>query len=116
MLAGINPLELQPSSNGITASLAAAHTTVDTLEEIPILKQEAKDSAANSLEKDKTIENQKKVLADTEAEFGTCKQTIKDKDTACKKEIASVKASARKHSLMTALGAFVGGIILGHRF
>lgn len=116
-LLSLPPTEIKPTADGLLASAVAAHATVDALEELPVLKQEEKEAIANSADKDSVIQSQKKVIADSETELLTCKKTITDQDTACKKEIKAVKAAARKHNFMSALGAFIGGFVLGrHKF
>ncbi len=110
-LIGTSATEIKASTNGIEASIPAAHATVDALEEVPELKEEAKKQAANSVEKDNTLQSQQKLIASTEAELGTCKKTVVDQDTACKAEIKAVKATARKHAVWSAIGGFIGGLL-----
>lgn len=110
-LLGTSPSEIKPSANGIETTSSAAHSTVNALEEIPVIKQEEQALRDNSVEKDKTIQSQKNSLDSTTAELTTCKKTVVDQDTACKAEVKAVKAAARKHAVWSAIGGFIGGLI-----
>jgi len=114
MLLGVG--QIKPSADGMTADLPAAHETVSQLEEIPVLRKEKADIEANSSLKDQTLIQAQKTLLDTQTELGTCKNVIlPDTTKACQKEIADLKAQARKgkfktfiYGAATALGVFFG--------
>lgn len=101
---------------GLTADLPAAHATVDQLEQLPVVQQELKDEKANSTQKDVVLAGDEKLLNDVKAELATCQKVQVDADALCKAQVKEVKAQARKHSLMYAIGAFIGGLIAGHKF
>lgn len=107
--------QVTPHPNGLLADLPAAHATVDQLEQLPVMQQELKDEQANSAQKDVVLAGDEKLLTDVKAELATCQKVQVDADTLCKAQVAEVKAKARKHSLMYAIGAFIGGLIAGHR-
>lgn len=115
-LINVQSTEIKPAADGITASVTAAHATVDALEELPVLRQEEKNAIVNSANKDAVILKQQKVQQDTDAELVTCKKTTTDQDIACKKEISAIKAAARKHSFIYSAVAFVAGIIFKTKF
>jgi hypothetical protein len=97
------------------ADLPAAHATVADLEGLSALKSELKLTQDNSALKDSTIDQQVKVLSDTKAELLTCQRTQTDATRLCKAQVAEAKATARKHTIWWAVGAFVGGLITGRK-
>ncbi len=111
-LVGFAPSEIQPTLTGLSVSLNASHSTVDALEEIPVIKQEEQALKDNSVQKDNTIGSLQKTLGSTEAELNTCKQTVKDQDVACKAEIKAVKAAERKHNVWATIGGIIVGIFV----
>jgi hypothetical protein len=111
MLIGL-PGEIQPSGNGLLASLPASHATVNQLEEIPVLKAENVKLEANSAQKDVTLSQAQKTLGSTAAELETCKKTVMDSAKLCDAKVAEVKASGRKRNIVVAVLAAIGGFLL----
>jgi septal ring factor EnvC (AmiA/AmiB activator) len=102
-----SPGQLKLEANGILASLAAAHTTVAQLEELPVLREETNQKDRNGQQKDVVITRLQSVTEDLTRELGTCKVTIADKDELCRKQLDEVKARARKRER----NWFVAGLV-----
>ncbi len=107
--------QITATAQGILSDLPAAHETVDELEQLSEAEAELAQVKANSGLKDSALAAQTQVLVDTQAELATCKAVKVDTDAACKAQVAEVKATARKHSLIYAIGAFIGGIVFGRK-
>lgn len=114
VLTGVSGAEFVPNLTGVQVSSLAAHTTVNQLEELPVVKQELKDSQDNSSKKDDTLQSQQKVIVDITAELGTCKKTVVDSDNSCKAQITQIKADNRKHNLFFSVISFVLGFAIRH--
>jgi hypothetical protein len=111
----INAGSIQVQPSGILADLTASHATVDKLESLPVLRAELDQTKANSAQKDKAILGEQNLVADVQAELGTCKKVTQDADAACQAQIKEVKASARKRAFWYAIGSFISGIIAGRK-
>lgn len=110
-LLGTSPTEFKADSGGIKASLTASHATVDALEQIPVLQDEADKAAANSTEKDKTIGKQAQVITDTNNELVTAKKTIGDNIDKCTAEKKELKDKQAKRNVFVAVVGFLLGVV-----
>lgn len=94
-LSNLNPSGLTVTPLGLTVSEENAQTTVQQLEQIPVLTQNLKAESDiadnNKFEADKAGEV---ISAQTQQITGLNTQ-IQDQDKACKAEVTSIKASAR---------------------
>jgi hypothetical protein len=99
----------------LLADLAASHATVAQLEELPVLRQELKQTQADAALKDKSIAQAVVTLAGKDAELVTCKKIQTDADTVCAAKLKEQAAVARKRSLWYSVGAFIGGILAGRK-
>lgn len=114
MLTGVPGSEFQPNTTGVQVSSLGAHSTVNQLEELPVLKQELKDSQDNSSKKDDTLTSQQKVISDTQAELATCKKTLTDQEDSCQKKIDQINSDNRKHSFFYSVVSFLFGVLVKH--
>lgn len=107
--------DITPTTGGYTVKSEAAPYIVQQLEEVPTLQQNLEDVQTQSSNKDKEINSDATVIkSQTDQITGLQKQTV-DQTVACKAEVASVKATERKHAIWWAIGSFIGGVILGRR-
>jgi hypothetical protein len=107
MLIGQSPKEFNATAdgNGISVSQPAARQTIVLLDELPTDRQKITDQAGVIAERDADIKKKQGLLNDSGAQVAACKKTQIDAETACKKEVAKVKADARKGKVK----AFVAG-------
>jgi hypothetical protein len=112
MLIGATPQDFKPATSsdgiaGLFVSPAASRQTVVLLDELPPDRQKLKDQAGVIAERDADLNKKQGLLDDAGAQIAACKKTEVDAEAACKKEVAKVKADARKGKVK----AFIGGAV-----
>jgi hypothetical protein len=105
MLIGQSPKEFNATADGISVSQPAARQTVVLLDELPADRQKITDQAGVIAERNDDLKKKQGLLDDSGAQVAACKKTQLDAESACKKEVAKIKADARKGKVK----AFVAG-------
>jgi multidrug efflux pump subunit AcrA (membrane-fusion protein) len=112
-LAQLSPGDLTATNSGIMVTPEAARATVVQLEQVPVLQQNLKDETAVADNRQTELSSADDLIGGLNQQVTGLNLTITDKDKACKTEITSVKATARKGKLSWFLkGLAVGGGIV----
>ena len=98
---------------GVTVSTADAQSTVVQLENVPVLTQNLKDETAIAANLQSELEAQGKVVAEDNTLISALNTEIAANDKACKAEVASVKADARKGKVRWFKIGYVAGLVSG---
>lgn len=111
-LIGAKDGDLTATPAGIAADDAAARTTVNQLEQVPVLTQNLVDETKVADNKQAELDKANTLIGGLNTQVSGLNAQVKDQDVACKAEIASVKADARKSKRNWFLrGMAVGGAI-----
>lgn len=100
-----SPGDLTATPSGITVSAAAAYNTVDSLEQVPVLKDELSNEMQVAGNEEKLVAQSQTVNTDLTKQITGLNTQIVDDKKQCSAEIKTVKAEARKGKLK----AFVFG-------
>ena len=113
-LIGVAPTELSASGTGITASSTASISTVEQLEQVPVLTQNLKDEATVADNRQQEVDKGTALVTGLNTQVTGLNLPISDDKKACVAEVASVKATARKGKLKSFLyGAGAGaGVVV----
>ena len=106
------------SGSDIDLSQAGAVAVTQTLETIPALQADLTDTTATLQTTQKTLADANAVVNAQTTEITGLKITVTDSDTACKAQVAAVKAEGKKRSMSWfkrgfGLG-FISGLFVGH--
>jgi hypothetical protein len=112
LLLNLQPSDIVPTNDGsLTVSSEAAHTTVAALETIPTSQADLAGDAT-------VIANDQKVETAQTTQIAGLDKQITDADVACKAQVATEKAKARRSKFRwfkIGVGVgFVGGLFAGH--
>lgn len=106
----------QVGDNGIAATTAgfdvsntAAIATVQTLEQVPVLKQDLKDEQSKEVNLQTDITAANDLVSKGKETAASMALEMQDKDKVCSAQLAVVKADARKSKLKT----FFTGVVVG---
>jgi DNA mismatch repair ATPase MutL len=98
---------------GVTVTTADAQLTVAQLENVPVLTQNLKDQTAISANLSQELVEAGKVNSALGNQISALNLQITDDDKACKAEVASVKADARKGKVKWFKIGYVAGLVSG---
>ena len=116
-LIGVAPTELSASGTGITASGAASISTVEHLEQVPVLTQNLKDETTIADNRQQEVDRGTPCSRSQQQVTGL-NLTIADDKKACTAQVASVQATANKSKAkwfkIGFVTGFVAGIFTGH--
>jgi len=108
------------NSGNVTVTPSNARATVETLEQVPVLKTELANETTEKTNDDQIIVGQNKNIFDLNSQVGNLNSLVagKDKllvdnDKQCKDEIAVVKDKARKSKRKWFIVGFVSGFVTG---
>ncbi len=109
----LDPSSLTANTQGIEVTPEAARTTVEQLEEIPVLQANIGAEQATAANLQKVIDSATVLNTQlTDQVKGLSEQNV-DQTKACSTEITAVKAEARKSKLHWFVGGFVTGYVAG---
>lgn len=111
-LASLQPADITATTSGLVVSDAGSRMTVQALENLPTLTQNLADTQAIVQNKDSQISSMTEFQGTLQTQVKGLNLQITDADKACKAEITSVRASARKgkfKAFLWGLGIGVGG-------
>jgi flagellar biogenesis protein FliO len=118
VLANIGDTDITASTAGITLNQLGAVAVVNTLEQVPVLLADNKDLSTIANNKQAEVDSANGLITTLHTQVDGLNLQITTGDTACKAEIASVKASARKGKLawfkIGFVTGFLGGVFTGH--
>lgn len=95
-LAGLAPTDLSNQGSSLTVTDAGARSTVQKLELVPTLQATIQDGKQLLDNKDKQIADGQELITGYKSQVSGLQLANTDADKACKAQITSVKASARK--------------------
>lgn len=117
-LASLDTTDVQPTASGIAVTDNGARQTVSQLEQVPVLVQNLHDEQEVSDNRQSQLVSANDVIGGLNTQVSGLQATVKAQDVACKTEIASVKADARKSKWRWFKGGFIsgfiGGVFVGH--
>jgi len=103
---------------GLALTEQAAVTVTETLEAVPVLQADLKDTQAVLQTSEATVAKANDLIAEQAKQITGLNLAAKDADAVCKAQIAAVKAEARKGKIKAfkwgVLVGFVGGLFAGH--
>lgn len=108
-LAQLNPTDIQATTAGITVTPQGALDTTTALEQVPVLQSNLSDEATQNTNLSTELSSTKTVNTDLVSQVAGLNTQITDQNKACKDEIASTKAQARKGKLKS----FLVGVSVG---
>jgi hypothetical protein len=98
---------------GVSVTTADAQSTVVQLENVPVLTQNLKDETAIAANLQSELDAQAKVVVEDSVLISALNTEIAANDKACKAEVASVKADARKGKVKWFKIGYVAGLVSG---
>ena len=93
-LLNLQPKEIQNTDKGLNVSEGASRTTVQTLELVPVLQANLKDSQTVSSNKDKQIDGLNGIVTGKDKQIDGLKVELQDKDKACVAQLDLEKTKA----------------------
>jgi hypothetical protein len=84
------------NSDAVSVTQLAARKTLVLLDELPADREKIQSQAGVIAERDADLNKKQGLLDDAGAQIAACKKTQVDAEASCKKEVAKVKADARK--------------------
>jgi hypothetical protein len=96
MLIGEPASEFNATADGVSVTQPAARKTLVLLDELPADREKIQSQAGVIAERDADLNKKQGLLDDAGAQITACKKTQIDAEASCKKEVAKVKADARK--------------------
>ena len=117
-LGNASPGSVSNTATTVVLTRPAAVAVTQTLEEVPVLQANLKDTQQLASNSSKELAQSNLVIGSLNSQVAGLMLQSKDADVACKAEVASVKASARKSKIRWfKIGFFTGlitGIYVGH--
>jgi multidrug efflux pump subunit AcrA (membrane-fusion protein) len=95
-LVGAEPGDLTATTNGIVASTATSHSTVNALEQVPVLQDELKAQTQISQNNGDMLNSCQVLSKDLTAQVAACKADVTAHDKACEAQVSALKADAVK--------------------
>jgi hypothetical protein len=111
-LAGLSQGDLLATTGGVSVTESGARKTTEVLENVPALQKELDNEKQIVQNKDSQISSMSKVVGDQSNLITGLNSQIVKADTACKDEIAKVKADDRKKITKAALFGAIAGFAL----
>jgi multidrug efflux pump subunit AcrA (membrane-fusion protein) len=112
-LAQLQPGDLTATDSGITVTPQAARSTVVQLEQVPVLQQNLKDETTVADNRQTELTKANDLIGGLNQQVTGLNTTVTEEGKACKAEVTSLKASARKSKFDWFLkGLAVGGSVV----
>ena len=104
---------ISSTGNGLLISPPAGIQTVQSLESLPVLKQQLMDQTALSSDKDKQISSLGGIIMGDNEQIAGLNIQLSDASKACKAEVAVAKKSKWKYFKAGAVVGYVAGLLTG---
>lgn len=119
MLTGIADTDITASASGVTVTDAGARVTVNTLENVPVLQANLKDTQTSCRNTQTELDKANNVIGTLNTQVTGLNTQILEQDNTCKKQLAQAASDARKGKLKWfkagVVTGFLGGLFLGHK-
>lgn len=109
----VAPNAVTPTATGVEVTQQGARDTVAALEQIPVLQKDLKDSQQEFTNQQQELDKSNQLVSQLNLQVTGLGTQITDGQKACKAEITSVKADARKGKMKWFKIGFVTGFVSG---